>query len=205
MSVRVKICGITSEEDALLAVEAGADALGFIFYERSSRFISPDNAKAIISKLPPFIARVGVFVNAPADQIERAIEQGGINVIQLHGDETAEFAAQFSIPVIKAIRVKNHESISTLATFQSSAFLLDSYVEGQLGGSGATFNWTLAGKAKDLGRPIILAGGLTPLNIREAIRTVQPYGVDVSSGVEHSPGKKDAAKVSEFISNAKTA
>ncbi|MBI5386796.1 MAG: phosphoribosylanthranilate isomerase [Verrucomicrobia bacterium] len=203
MSVRVKICGITSRDDAMRAVEAGADALGFMFYAPSPRAVSARVAADIVRALPPLIAKVGVFVNSPADEVRRAIAACGLDTLQFHGDEPPEFCAQFALKVVKAFRVRDAESLKPLASFETAAWLLDSFVAGQRGGSGAKFNWDLALEAKKLGRPIVLAGGLTPENVADAVRHVQPFGVDVSSGVESAPGRKDAARMRAFIAAAK--
>jgi phosphoribosylanthranilate isomerase len=203
MSVRVKICGITSARDALAAVDAGADALGFMFYEASPRRVTPEQSLEIIRELPPFVARVGVFVNPTADQVRAAISETGIDTLQFHGEETPEFCRQFGLRVIKAFRVRDVLSLKRLADFRSEAWLLDSFVEGKHGGTGAIFNWDLAAQAVKQGGRVILAGGLTPENVAEAVRRVRPYAVDVSSGVEFAPGRKDIAKVRAFIAAAK--
>jgi phosphoribosylanthranilate isomerase len=205
VSTKVKICGITNLADAQAAVEAGADALGFNFYEQSPRFITLKTAAEISQQLPPFVMRVGVFVNAPEDFILRAIREVGLTMLQFHGDETSEFCTQFGLMSMKAIRVRDAESLSQLENFQTAAFLLDAHSKNGLGGTGETFNWDLAIEAQKFGKPIFLAGGLTPGNVADAIRKVQPFGVDVSSGVESAPGKKDHAKVKAFIAAAKTA
>ena len=204
MSVKVKICGITNLDDALAAVEAGADALGFMFYEKSPRHISFKAAQDIIRRLPPFVAKVGVFVDSPEEAVRRGVEECGIDTLQFHGGETPEFCRAFTpLKVYKAFRVQNLESLAALPDYQTDAWLLDGFAPDKLGGTGAKFNWDLAVEARKLGRPIILAGGLTPENVAHAVRQVQPYGVDVSSGVESAPGKKDPAKVREFIVAAK--
>ena len=206
MSLRIKICGITNLDDALAAVNEGADALGFIFYEASRRNVSSATAAKIIEKLPPFVCAVGVFVNAPEGQVRRVAETVGLGALQFHGDETPEFCAKFSRPaVIKAIRVQNEDSLRSLPNYKTSAWLLDSFVAGQVGGSGEKFNWDLALEAKKLETPIILAGGLTPANVGDAVRRVRPYAVDVSSGVETSPGKKALGRLREFIRAARAA
>jgi len=204
MSVKVKICGITSAPDALAAVEAGADALGFMFYEKSPRHISLQQAGEIIRELPPFIIKVGVFVDAPEDLVLRAIGDCGLNLLQFHGDETPEYCTQFGLMSMKAFRIRDSESLKQLADYPTDAWLLDAFVTDKLGGTGERFNWDLAIEAKKAGRLIFLAGGLTPANVAEAVRKVQPYGVDVSSGVEAEPGRKDHAKVREFIKAAKS-
>ncbi len=205
MSLRIKICGITNSSDALAAVQAGADALGFMFYEPSPRHISLPTAAEIIRELPPFVAAVGVFVDASEDFITRAIEEGGLDTLQFHGNEPPDFCRQFSLRTIKAFRVRDAGSLQELPRYKTSAWLLDSFVPDKLGGTGAKFNWELACSAKKLGRPIILAGGLTPENIAEAVRLVRPFAVDVSSGVESQPGKKDHAKTRAFILAARQA
>jgi phosphoribosylanthranilate isomerase len=208
MSVRVKICGITNSEDARAAVESGADALGFIFFSGSPRYLSPDAAARIIAQLPPFVVKVGVFVDAPRDGVLEIAHSTGIDAIQLHGSESAAECEQLAgtrLKVIKAFRMKDTGTLEEIATYPVSAFLLDSYVPGQLGGTGAKFNWDLALNAKQFGRPIILAGGLDPENVSDAVAKVGPYGVDVSSAVEISPGKKDLEKVRRFIARAKQA
>lgn len=192
--VKVKICGITNLEDALEAVAHGADALGFVFFKKSPRYISPINAKAIIKNLPPFIASVGVFVNEDKKNIEKIAAQTGINIIQLHGDERPQ-ACRLLRPIIKAFRVKSLECLEPLSKYKDkvSAFLLDTYTPEIFGGTGQIFNWNIAVEAKQFGR-IILAGGLTPENIEQAIRWVHPYAVDVSSGVEEKKAKKTIEK-----------
>ena len=205
MSVRIKICGITNRDDALAATAAGADALGFMFYAASPRQLTFAAAGEIIRALPPFVAKVGVFVDAPAESIQRAIEECGLDTVQLHGDEPPEYCRRFTVKTIKAFRVKDEETLKQLPAYETSAWLLDSFEPGQPGGTGARFNWELAVAATRLGRPVILAGGLTPANVAEAVRVVRPFGLDVSSGVESGPGKKDRAKVIEFIAAARAA
>jgi phosphoribosylanthranilate isomerase len=205
VQIKVKICGITSREDAMGALDAGADALGFVFYSRSPRYIAPKAAAEIIASLPPFISNVGLFVNASAQEVRQIIERTGIDTLQFHGDEPAEYCAPFLRQCIKAFRVANADSLRQLPEFQTRAWLLDSFVPGEHGGTGVKFNWALANRAVSLNRPVILAGGLTSENVQEAIRQVRPYAVDVSSGVESSPGKKDLQKVRSFIQLAKSA
>ena len=202
--VRIKICGITNLEDALAAAEYGADALGFVFYPKSPRAIAPDNAKTIISKLPPLITTVGVFVDEKPSEIERIAKYVGLDIIQLHGSEPPE-DCHLNRRVIKAIRVKKYPDISVMHHYKVSAFLLDTLSPETPGGTGQTFNWDIAVKAKEFGR-IILAGGLTPDNVEEAIRKVKPYGIDVSSGVEGSrKGRKDHMRLRQFIERARRA
>ena len=204
MSVKVKICGITSAADAHAAVEAGADLLGFMFYEASPRNISLRTAAEIARQLPPFVVKVGVFVNADEGLVVRAIGDCGLNLLQFHGDETPEYCAQFGLMSMKAFRIRDVESLKALPAYPTEAWLLDAFVKGKPGGTGEKFNWDLAIEAKKFGRPFFLAGGLTPENVAAAVEKVQPYGVDVSSGVEASPGKKDPAKVKAFIQAAKS-
>jgi phosphoribosylanthranilate isomerase len=204
MSVKVKICGITSTADALAAVEAGADMLGLNFCEASPRYVSSRTAAEIARQVPPFVLKVGVFVNADEGLVTRAIGDCGLNLLQFHGDEAPEFCTQFGLMCIKAFRIRDAESLKSLPEYQTDAWLLDSYVPDKAGGTGEKFNWDLAVEAKKFGKPIFLAGGLTPENVAGAIQQVQPFGVDVSSGVESSPGKKDPVKVKAFITAAKS-
>ena len=203
MSVKVKICGITNAEDAQAAVAAGADLLGFVFYDGSPRHVTVEQAAAIARIVPPFVVRVGLFVNAPEELVGEAMSACGLQLLQFHGDETPEYCRQFGAMSMKAFRVKDAETIRTLPDFPTDAWLLDAFVPGQRGGTGHSFNWDLAIEAVKLGKPVFLAGGLTPENVAEAVRKVRPYGVDVSSGVESAPGKKDHAKVRAFIQAAK--
>ncbi len=201
--VKVKICGITNLDDALAAIDHGADALGFVFFKKSPRHISPAKAKAIIKKLPPFISSIGVFVNENKKNIEKIISHTGINTIQLHGNEPPK-ACNLSRPAIKAIRVKAIDNLGIISRYKNkvSAFLLDTYTPEIFGGTGQIFNWDIAIEAKQFGK-IILAGGLTPENVEQAVRQVHPYAVDVSSGVEAEKGKKDYRKMKLFIERAK--
>jgi phosphoribosylanthranilate isomerase len=203
--VHVKICGITNVEDAQAAVEAGAEALGFVFYRPSPRYVTPEQARNIIRTLPPFVTTVGLFVDVPAATINDLTGRCGLDRIQLHGHETPAFCDLIAQPVIKAFRVKGADSLAHLPHYKVSAYLLDAYVEGALpGGTGASFAWDLAAEAKPYG-PVILAGGLTPENVAVAVRQIRPYGVDVSTGVERAPGLKDHTKVQAFIAGAKRA
>ncbi len=200
--IKVKICGTTSLKDAFLAVESGADAIGFIFYKMSPRNISQKEAKEIILQLPPFIETVGVFVNETSDKINRIAEQCKLNSIQLHGEESPALCRRVKRKVIKAFRVKNADSLKSIASYDVSGFLLDSYNDGSKGGTGQVFDWNLALRVKKQG-PVILAGGLNPYNVFTAIHRVKPYGVDVCSGVEKSPGIKDHEKIREFIKSVR--
>lgn len=205
MQVRVKICGITRLEDAEAAVAAGADALGFMFYPGSVRCVSEEAAAAIGRRLPPFVLRVGVFVDAAEEHIRAVAARCGLGALQFHGSESAEFCRRFALPVIKAFRIRGPESLPALRTYDTAAWLLDSYVTGQWGGTGATFNWDLAAEAVGWGRPVILAGGLTPDNVAAAVQRVRPYAVDVSSGVESAPGRKDPVRMRAFVAAVRAA
>jgi len=205
MSTRIKICGITKTADGQAAVTAGADAIGFIFYEKSPRYVMLNTAAEISRELPPFTMRVGVFVNAPEETIMRAIVDCGLTMLQFHGDEPPEFCAQFGLMSMKAFRVHGPETLDEIPKYNTDAYLLDAYSSTTLGGTGEKFNWDLAVKAQEFGKPIFLAGGLTPENVADAIRKVHPFGVDVSSGVESAPGKKDRAKIRAFIDAARAA
>ena len=200
--MKVKICGITNIDDALYAAELGADALGFIFVKSSPRFVTPKAARKIIQELPPFIVPVGVFVDVPKEEIVEMIEQTGIKFVQLHGNETPEQLAGFPVSVYKSFRVDSSFNPEILSRYKGSAYLLDTKISGELGGTGKTFNWEIAVKAKKYGR-IILAGGLTPENIIDAVRIAQPYAVDVNSGVEERPGKKDQIKLKSLFDRLK--
>src|SRR5256885_1747630 len=181
MSVKVKICGITSVEDGLAAAEAGADALGFIFYERSPRYLPLEKAAMIIRDLPPQIVKVGVFVDAPKELVFRTIDKCGLNMLQFHGEELPEYCLQFGLMSMKAFQMRDAESLAQLEDYKTDAWLLDAYSRDKLGGTGERFDWDLAIEARKAGRLIFLAGGLTPENVGEAVKRVQPYGVDVSS------------------------
>lgn len=200
---KIKICGITNMEDALAAVDYGADALGFVFYKKSPRYITPEKAKEIISNLPPFITTVGVFANEDPERMREILDFAGIDVMQLHGDEPPDICYIWH-RVIKALRVSDFSDLKPLEVCRASAFLLDTYSAESYGGTGQIFNWDIAVDAKRFGR-IILSGGLNPDNIERAIRYVKPYAVDVSSGIEEEKGKKDLKKMKEFIERAKAA
>src|SRR5208282_4931553 len=202
--VRVKICGITNIEDALAAVDYGADALGFIFFPESPRYVSPETAREIISFLPPFVTTVGVFVNETEQKMREIMQHTGMNVLQLHGEESPALCVAWH-RVIRALRVKDFIDLKPLeACSKVSAFLLDTYSPGQFGGTGQIFNWDIAVEAKRFGR-IILSGGLNPDNVEKAVKLVRPYAVDVSSGVEEKKGKKDLQKMRLFIERARKA
>ena len=204
MSVNVKICGVTSVSDGLAAADAGADMIGLMFYERSPRHIPLSTASEIARALPPHVVRVGVFVNPSTETVQRAIAECGVSLLQFHGDEPPEFCTQFGVMSLKAFRIRDAASLAALPGYQTDAWLLDAFSPDALGGTGEKFNWELALEGKKLGRPIFLAGGLTPENVTEAVRRVQPFAVDVSSGVESAPGTKDPAKVRAFIAAVKS-
>lgn len=194
---RVKICGITNREDALQAVASGADALGFVFYRKSPRCVCPETVRTIVSALPPLVTTVGLFVNESPDKIREIMTSCRLDRAQLHGDETPQQCSLAPLRVIKALRVRDAISLVQAEAY-SNDLLLDAWSDQAYGGTGHTFDWTLA-RQLAARRPIILAGGLRPDNVKQAIAAVQPYAVDVSSGVESSPGQKDYQKMAEFI------
>lgn len=200
---RVKICGITTQEDAQHAIDCGADAIGFVFYKPSPRFVEPAVARSIALSVGPFVSIVGLFVNASAEEISETLKQVPINVIQFHGDETNEFCQQFSSPFIKAFRMAPGIEVESLLDDypDASGFILDAYKPGVPGGTGQSFEWQRF--PRDSGRPLILAGGLNPSNVESAVVATKPYGVDVSGGVEMAPGHKDPTKVMAFINAVK--
>lgn len=199
---RVKICGITNTEDADHAVECGADALGFVFFAESPRCVTPEQACRIIETLPGEVTTVGLFVNEAAETITKTIDAAGIDLVQLHGDESPEFCRELGHPHIKALRVRDTASLADWGQYPSAAILLDAWHPEKFGGTGNRCDWALAA---DLAArtTIVLAGGLSPDNIADAVTIVKPYAVDVSSGVELKPGKKDPEKVAAFIARAR--
>lgn len=204
----MKICGITRLEDALVAVDAGADAVGFVFHLPSPRYITPARAASIVSELPPFTTTVGVFVNRLGSEIEQVAQIARVQVIQLHGDESSDECADLTRPVIKAFRFDSAQGLRDAAACRAQAVLVDSGHNGQYGGTGTTIDWTalrahLDGEADRLRSRLVLAGGLTPENVALAVETVRPRGVDVSSGVEREPGIKSHTKIREFIHSLK--
>ena len=199
--VKVKVCGMTSLKDALNAVEGGADAVGFIFYKKSPRSVTMKTVREIVLELPPFVDTVGVFVDETAEQINKIADYCNLDIIQLHGDESPTFCKKIRRKVIKAFRIKDMQSVKKISNFQVSGFLLDTFSEKLHGGTGKVFDWNLALPAKKFG-PVIMAGGLTPNNVQQAVRQIRPYGVDVCSGVESEPGIKDHKKVRAFLKNA---
>lgn len=204
--MKIKICGITNREDAEVAVAAGADALGFVMYRNSPRWVEPETARSIIAGLSPFVLPVGVFVNEEAERVRVFMDECGYALAQLHGDESALYCQHLGRPTLKALRLKDRGTLLALSEFQGRAnvrgILIDAFSDRTYGGTGQTVDWTLAAEAART-IPIILAGGLNPANVAEAIRMVRPYGVDVSSGVEKSPGRKDHQKLKAFIEAAR--
>jgi phosphoribosylanthranilate isomerase len=198
--VRIKICGNTNLEDAILAAALGADALGFIFYPPSPRALAPEAARDIIAQLPPFVTTVGVFVDEEAATVRELAARVGLDWLQLHGQESPDYCRSLGRRVIKGFRIKDQSSLGDLGVYRDAvqALLLDTYKKGQTGGTGESFDWQLAREARQFG-PIILAGGLTPDNVALAIKTAQPQAVDVASGVEAAPGKKDPEKLQKFF------
>lgn len=201
---RIKICGITREQDVLAVAHSGADALGLVFYEKSARHVSVQQAAKLVHAVPPFITAVGLFVNPSVDYVRGVLAQVSLDVLQFHGEEAPSFCAQFGKPYLKAIRVKQGVDLIQCASRYAGAqgLLLDAYVEGTQGGTGESFDWSLI--PHDLTLPVILSGGLHAGNVAQAIRQVRPYAVDVSSGVEAAKGIKDAAKVAAFIKEVKS-
>jgi phosphoribosylanthranilate isomerase len=201
---RVKICGITRTQDAQAAAEAGADAIGLVFYPPSPRYLSVERAVELRDALPPFVQTVALFVNADAAQVAQVIGRVHPAMLQFHGDETPEFCAQFGLPFVKACRIRpGVEPLTYLQPYaRAAAWLLDSFVP-EYGGAGESFDWSLA--PRERGRPLILSGGLDAANVGRAIRAVRPWGVDVSSGVESAKGLKDAAKMAAFIAEVRHA
>ncbi len=201
MPIKIKICGMTNPQDAEAAIEAGADALGFVFYAKSPRSIEPAVAKRIIAHLPPFVIPVGVFVNQDRDTIRNVFDECGLAFAQLHGDETPTFCESLGRPVLRALRLRDRSSLLALAEYKGRmgvrGFVVDAFSTQAYGGTGETVDWSLAHEVARVA-PVILAGGLTSGNVQEAIRHVQPYGVDVSSGVELSPGQKVHVKIRSF-------
>lgn len=199
----VKICGITNIEDAQHAIQCGADAIGFVFFEESPRFISHRRAAEIVRSLPDRTSKIGVFVNADLKFVRDIVNHVNLSAVQLLGNDGPDDLVDFDTSVIKVFRVGKQYDVEVMKNYIVDAFLLDAMSEGAHGGTGKTFDWNIAIKAKEYGR-IILSGGLTPDNVEDAVRFVRPYGVDVSSGVEAMPGKKDRVKVRDFITRAKS-
>ena len=196
----VKICGITNLNDANMAADLGADALGFIFVPSSPRYIPPEKAAAITAHLPESLVRVGVFVNAGRREILETVEKAGVNCLQLHGDESPDDVKDFTLPVGKAFRISDRFDPQELDAYSAEAYLLDTFSPDSYGGTGRTFDWNIA-RRLNTGRKIILSGGLNPENIARAVEYIRPYGVDVNSGVEQQPGKKNAELLRRLFVN----
>lgn len=205
MQTRVKICGITRVQDGLFAAEVGADAIGLVFYPKSPRFVTSDQADSILQKLPPFITNVGLFVNPSSEDVLEIIGRVRLDLLQFHGEEPPEFCEQFGLPYLKAVRVKPGIDLVQYALAYSGAkgLLLDAFVEGTHGGTGQSFDWSLI--PDQLSLPVVLSGGLNADNVIAAIRHVRPWAVDVSSGVEASKGIKDAAQMTAFMKGVRDA
>jgi phosphoribosylanthranilate isomerase len=202
MIIKVKICGITRVQDAMAAVDAGADALGFVFYPKSPRYVTAVQAAAIVRELPPYISTVGVFVDETVEGVRKTLAESGVSIAQLHGNESPDYIKLLP-RTIKAARIQGSKDLDALAPYKgTSAFLLDAFSQEEYGGTGQSFDWALAQQAKQYGR-VIVAGGLTPENVQECILKSLPYGVDVSSGVEQDKGIKDHGKIQAFVSAAK--
>lgn len=207
LMIQIKVCGITNLADALAAIEAGADALGFNFYRRSPRYVEPERARQIIARLPQFVLSVGVFVNEETPgAVERAAGEAGVAAVQLHGDESPEFCASLAgLRVIKALRVGEEFAPAEAARYHAEAILLDSFSAKARGGTGVTFDWSLACRTRELVPRLYLAGGLTLENVAAAVAAVRPFAVDVCSGVESHPGRKDFARLKSFVVAARRA
>lgn len=198
---RVKVCGITNLEDALAALDAGADLLGFNFYRRSPRYVSPAQARRVVERMPAGVTCVGVFVNEPApEDVEHIAREAGLGTVQLHGDETPDYCQSLrGLDTIKALRVGRDFNVGSLDAYSTGAVLLDAYVKGERGGTGHTFDWSLASLARERVDRLFLAGGLTPDNVAAAVAAVRPYAVDVCSGVETAPGRKSPELMRRFV------
>ncbi len=205
MRTRIKICGITRLEDARAAIANGVDALGFIFWEPSPRYIVPELARSLVAEAGPFVVTVGVFVNPSSGEVERALRGSGISMLQFHGDESPEFCASFGRPYLKAFKPAKEVDLIKSASRHGAAagWLFDAFDDRQVGGTGETFDWSLV--PRPLARPLVLSGGLDVDNIARAVREVRPYAVDVSSGVEVAKGIKDAAKIAAFVQGVRNA
>ncbi len=204
MRTRVKICGITNLDDALAAAEAGADALGFVFYTQSPRAVSPETVRETVPYLPPMISTVGVFVNEQIERVQELTKYCHLSLLQFHGNESPEYCRWHGSRVIKGFRVRDASVLEELKAYEVSGYLLDTYSRESYGGTGACFDWSVARQAA-VEKLVVLAGGLTPDNVGEAIAAVRPYAVDVSSGVEEEPGRKAVKKIAAFMEAVKEA
>jgi phosphoribosylanthranilate isomerase len=202
--MKIKICGITNAADARLCVECGVDALGFIFVERTPRYVTPDAAAGIVATLPPFVTPVGVFWDHAPGHVKAVAEQCGLGALQFHGEEPPEELQDYRLPLIKTLKVASAADLTRMAGYRVAAFLLDSPSRWSEGEARPPIPWDVAAEAARR-HPVLLSAGLTPDNVAEAVRRVQPYGVDVNSGVEASPGRKDEARVRRFVTAARAA
>jgi len=198
---KIKICGITNTDDAVWVANVGADYLGLVFARDSKRKVSLQKAKEITGACPPYIQKVGLFVNEEPAVVDKTLAFCKLDILQFHGEETPNYCNQFKekAKIIKAFRIKDEESLRQISQYDVDFYLLDAFVEGEQGGTGRAFNWDLAVQAKQFGRPIFLAGGLNPDNVAEAIKKVQPFAVDVSSGIESSPRRKNVELMRKFV------
>jgi phosphoribosylanthranilate isomerase len=203
---KIKICGITNKPDAVAASELGVDMLGFVFYNKSKRYITPALAEDVINEIPPFIARVGVFVDETKENVVKAAEDAGLDMLQFHGNETPGYCASFmpDYKVIKAFRLRSKDDLKKVNSYDTDYYLFDTYDSDCAGGTGKRFDWSLL-KDFELLKPVILSGGLNPDNVKRAIEEVAPFAVDASSGIESAPGKKDIRPLKNFIENVRTA
>lgn len=204
--VKIKICGITNKQDAISAAGLGVDMLGFVCYKKSKRYVEPKTIKDIANELPPYVAKVGIFVDEDPEKVSEIAQDCLFDMLQFHGEESPEYCAGFknSYKIIKAFRIKDQKSLKGINDYNTDYYLLDTYSAQSQGGTGKCFNWNIL-TGYELLRPVILSGGLTPSNVLQAIDIVSPYGVDVSSGVERSPGKKDLDLMKKFVENIRKA
>lgn len=203
---RIKICGITNKRDAVNASSLGVDMLGFIFYKKSKRYVEPKTARDIINEVPPSVGRVGVFVDEKKDRALEIAEDLSLDILQFHGKETPDYCEGFkqAFKIIKAFRLKDKSDLAVINNYNADYFLLDTYKTDSIGGTGETFDWRIL-KDYEFLKPVILSGGLTPGNVQAAIKEVSPYGVDVATGIESSPGKKDIDLMKKFVENVRRA
>lgn len=203
MMTKIKICGITNMEDAMAAVKLGADALGFIFYKKSKRYIKPAKASEITKQLPPFVKKIGVFTNEDHGVIRDITGEVKLDLLQIHGDETPEYCGRLESPYIKAFRLKDETTLPEVKEYSTDYILFDTYSKDEYGGTGHAFDWNILKDKPFENKYVILSGGLNPVNVGEAVSLLNPYAVDVSSGVEEYPGKKDIEKINKFIEAVK--
>jgi len=201
---RIKICGITNKIDAVNAAKLGVDMLGFVFYKKSKRYVNAATAEDVINELPPRIGKAGIFVDEAKEDVIKIAEDAGLDMLQFHGEETPEYCGYFKnrFKVIKAFRLKDRNDLKVINDYDANFYLLDTYKTDSIGGTGETFDWKIL-KDFEILRPVILSGGLTPANVSAAIKEIAPYAVDVSTGVEASPGKKDLTLMKKFVENVR--